>query len=463
MKNSGSKNTGNSTTSSRVDRCYGNGVSTGIGQTASGQISTAFVYEDIYVSDDDAQILKRLAQKVANLASLPKMQEKRDLWRQHNALNFIRPLIFCDPENGWNEIITEAQMACKGTLARLWEMYLRKEIFWGEEMNDDRPIESVFHVPYTVAPENWGLEVKYTSSDFADGSKVWDSPIKDYDRDLAKLHAPEVEIDWKATNSCFELAKELFEPILEVKLTGLWWWSLGITMSAIMFRGLGNIYMDFIDQPDNVKALFNIIMEARLKKLDYLEAHNLLSLNNGGTYIGSGALGYTDELPGTDFAGEVKCQHLWGFAESQETVSVSPEMYAEYVFPYEKIILDRFGLNCYGCCEPIDPRWEIVKQHSNLRRISCSPWADYEKMAGYLGANYIFSMKPAPTQISSPKIDKNAIRCNLRRCLEITKGCAVELIMKDNHTLGHTPSNVVEWCRIAKEEIAGIYGDAGLI
>ena len=47
MKNSGSKNTENAITSSRVDRCYGNGISTGIEQTASGKINTAFVYEDI--------------------------------------------------------------------------------------------------------------------------------------------------------------------------------------------------------------------------------------------------------------------------------------------------------------------------------------------------------------------------------------------------------------------------------
>jgi len=28
----------------------------------------------------------------------------------------------------------------------------------------------------------------------------------------------------------------------------------------------------------------------------------------------------------------------------------------------------------------------------------------------------------------------------------------VEVIMKDNHTIGGRPQNVVEWCRIAREE-----------
>ncbi len=121
-----------------------------------------------------------------------------------------------------------------------------------------------------------------------------------------------------------------------------------------------------------------------MKKLDYLEANNLLSLNNDGTYVGSGGYGYTDELPPPDFNGKVRCQDMWGFTESQESVGVSPKMYEEFIFPYEKPIMDRFGLTCYGCCEPLHSRWNVVKHHHNLRRVSCSAWANLEKMAANL-------------------------------------------------------------------------------
>ena len=73
----------------------------------------------------------RLAERVAQIAARPRMAETRRLWQQLNRLEKARPLVFCDPENGWNEIITEAQMQCQGKLARRWEMDLRKEIFWG--------------------------------------------------------------------------------------------------------------------------------------------------------------------------------------------------------------------------------------------------------------------------------------------------------------------------------------------
>ncbi|GAH67025.1 unnamed protein product [marine sediment metagenome] len=89
-----------------------------------------------------------MASQVARLAARPIENEKRHLWFRHNTLEATRPLIFCDPENGWNEIITDAQMQCQGEMARGWEMTLRKEVFWGESMGDDRVIEPYFEVPY---------------------------------------------------------------------------------------------------------------------------------------------------------------------------------------------------------------------------------------------------------------------------------------------------------------------------
>jgi hypothetical protein len=73
-------------------------------------------------------------------------------------------------------------------------------------------------------------------------------------------------------------------------------------------------------------------------------------------------------------------------------------------------------------------------------------------MGEFLGDQYILSMKPNPAAISDAQIDEEAIRSDLRMALDLTKDCIVEVIMKDNHTLGNTPENAVRWCRIAKEE-----------
>ncbi len=62
----------------------------------------------------DRDILRDLAQQTAELAARPIEQEKRDLWYRHNELQPTRPLVFCDPENGWNEIITPDRPGLRG-------------------------------------------------------------------------------------------------------------------------------------------------------------------------------------------------------------------------------------------------------------------------------------------------------------------------------------------------------------
>ena len=434
----------------RID-AYGHGPSTGLDQSAAGRIATGLVPEDVAITAEDRLVLRRLAERVAAIAASEKMAEIRRHWSEHNSLKRTRPLVFCDPENGWNEIITDVQMGCRGKLARRWEMDLRKEIFWGEMMGDDKPVEPEFVVPYTTAPDDWGLKTTFHQGG-GGGSYSWEGAIRDYDADLKRMRAPQVEIDWETTNGCVELAREVLGDLLPVRLKGVWWWSLGITCPAAMFRGLQNLMCDFIEHPDELQELFSIISRGHLAKLDYLEAHGLLSLNNDGTYVGSGGFGFTDQLPQPDFAGQVRCQDLWGFTESQETLNVSPAMYERFVFPYEKPIMERFGLTCYGCCEPLHGRWHVVRQHPRLRRVSCSAWVNVEKMADFLGDRYIFSMKPNPAVLAVPEIDPEAIRKGLREVLEKTRGCVVELIMKDNHTLANRPENAVTWCRIAREE-----------
>ena len=105
----------------------------------------------------DRAALRALAARVAELAARPGEREKEILWRKHNTLTATRPLIFCDPENGWNEIVPSSVLTCENELARQWEFTLRREIFWGAEMNDDRVIRPVFDIPHVYTESDWGM------------------------------------------------------------------------------------------------------------------------------------------------------------------------------------------------------------------------------------------------------------------------------------------------------------------
>ena len=421
-------------------------------QTPFG-LSTQVITAPLEVSAADRAILRGLAAQVAELAARPIEAEKRELWYRHNALKETRPLVFCDPENGWNEIITPADLQCEGELARTWEMKLRKDVFWGAEMRDDRVTPDTFDLPYMRTETDWGLhETRIGGQD--GGSYVWDAPIKDYERDLPKLRFPTVEVDQAATQRLLDLAHEVVGDFLPVRLKGVWWWSLGMCTTLINLRGLNQIMLDMFDEPEGLHRLMAFLRDGFLAKLDYLEQNNLLSLNNDGTYVGSGGFGWTHELPQPDFSGKVRTIDMWGFGESQETVLVSPRMFGEFILPYQLPVLERFGLNCYGCCEPVDKRWEAVARVPRLRRVSVSAWADVRDMAEKLGKGYIFSWKPRPADLATERFDEEAIRLYVRDMLWATRDCRVEVIMKDNHTIARQPWRVVRWVEIVREEIA---------
>jgi hypothetical protein len=421
--------------------------------TVLGHSTSRNKVDDLNFSKAERQVLRRLAGKVSELASRPVEAEKRIHWTKHNDLEPERPLIFCDPENGWNEIIPEKTLLCVNELARTWEMFLRKEIFWATKMGDDKVIEPYFNVPYSYSESDWGMHhVQIGGTNF--GAYTWDAPLKDYEKDLPLLKFPQITVDFKMTDSVHQLAESIFGDLLSVRVKGMWWWTLGLTWPLINLRGIENYMLDFYLYPEYLHRLMEILRDGHMNKLDFLEANNLLP-DNTDMYVGSGGFGYTTRLPQGDNTGKTRLKDMWGFCESQETVSVAPELFAEFVLPYQLPILERFGLNCYGCCEGLDERWEWIRKIPNLRRVSVSPWANEAKMAEQLGSQYIFSRKLHPAKLALAEMDEDSVRSELRRALEVAtaNNCVIELLMKDNNTLGNNPMNVINWCRIAREEI----------
>ncbi|KPL03349.1 MAG: hypothetical protein AMK75_01555, partial [Planctomycetes bacterium SM23_65] len=178
---------------------------------------------------------------------------------------------------------------------------------------------------------------------------------------------------------------------------------------------------------------------------------NLLELNNDGTYHASGGNGYTEELPPDDFdPAHVHPGDMWASAEAQELAQVSPEMHWEFSMQYESRLLEPFGLNGYGCCEDLTLKMDDVLKISNMRRISISPFADVEKCAEKLGADYIFSWKPKPQHLVGD-FSEEMIHDYIRHALDATRGCVVEMVLKDTHTCENHPERFARWVEIARE------------
>jgi hypothetical protein len=414
--------------------------------------ATLLSEESFSLSPVERQLLRTLAGEVSELAARPIEQQKRQLWLDHNALRPTRPVVFCDPETSWTEIIPAGSLACVNPIARAWEFHLRREIFWGAKMKDDRVVMPTFDVSHVHNEPDWGAAERMIETEGEDRTAyTWEAPIHS-ETDWDQIHPPVLRVDFAGTNRLVDLASELFGGLLPVRLKTQWWWTLGMTWTLIKLRGMETFMFDLAKRPTFVHRMMGTLRDGTLAMIEALEQAGLLGLNWDGTYVGSGGYGWTEALPAPGHTGQNRLSDLWGFAESQETVGISPRMFGTFIFPYQLPILEKFGLNCYGCCEPIDERWKVIQRIPRLRRVSVSPWSDREKMAENLGDRYIFSMKPNPADLALDVFDEDRIRAELRQDLDVTRGCRVEVIMKDVTTMLHDPNRATRWVEIALEE-----------
>jgi hypothetical protein len=408
------------------------------------------------VTTKDAAILRGLAERVARAATSPENRERKDLWFRHHAGERTRPLVLAEVGGVMAEAMPDSILECSGTWARGVEMGLRVALYEHDVLQDDHVIEPWLRTNWkvTVGPFVDESEVHVHRADNAGklGARTWDAPIRDMRRDAGKLRRRELAVDREGTLAEKERLEKVFQGIMPVRIRGGFWWTMGMTWNAIDLIGLEGLMLMMYDDPDGLHRLMQYLCDEHLRYAEWLEAEGLLTLNNENDYIGSGSMGYARDLPAPGANGKVRLRDLWVLLESQETVGVGPEQFAEFIFPYQLRIAERFGACYYGCCEPVHNRWHVVRDLPRLRRVSVSPWADEEMLARELKGKYVYSRKPAPSQISTAVFDEEAIRRDARHTFDVARGCNVEIIMKDVHTLANQPERLARWVRIAREE-----------
>ena len=93
----------------------------------------------------DLTIIRDLAKRVADIASLPEQAEKIRLWKACNDLKPERAMVYIDPQNGWGELDAAwIKLDCEDSTLRSWEFGLRRMILRHEHIPDDYPIINDF-------------------------------------------------------------------------------------------------------------------------------------------------------------------------------------------------------------------------------------------------------------------------------------------------------------------------------
>lgn len=404
----------------------------------------------------DIEIIQGLAHQIREISELPIQAEKRRMWTRLNALQPERPMVFIN-EQPWHELMEdEPELACVCTdeFARGVEFALRRTLYTWRRMQADTVIDGIYYVPYVIHDSGYGIEGLRTDSgggSYGQGSCDY-LPIMKTEADIERIQMPVITPDWEATERDYVRTCELIGDALPVEKRGVThMWSAPWDV-LVQWWGIEEMMVDMVDRPDFVNAGVSRMVDALIARLDQYEEHGLLSNGCYNHRVGSGGLGITDQLPQPDYTGgPARPIDQWGTSTGQIFSEVSPAMHDEFCLQHEMRWLERFGLNCYGCCEPLHNKMGILKNVPRLRRISMSQWIDIEKGAAELGNNYVFSFKPNPAVFAWDTWQPDAARAELVNMLERTRGCVVEIVMKDITTCRHDPHRIWEWCKLAVE------------
>jgi hypothetical protein len=214
--------------------------------------------------------------------------------------------------------------------------------------------------------------------------------------------------------------------------------------------------MDLIMRPKMVHDFVERMVQNWMSELDQYIELNVLSPGAGNERVGSGGYGYTKDLPGDDFdPKQVKPQNLWGCSNAQIFSEVSPEMHWEFAVEHDLKWLERWGLTYYGCCEPFNGKVDILRRIPNLRKFSLSPWNNRPVIAEQAGDDYVLSVKPNPAIFLDENWSHEAVENQIGTILRETKGCHIEIIMKDISTVHYHPERLWEWAAIAGRIVDG--------
>ncbi len=413
--------------------------------------------EPLVLTDADKTILRKLAEETAGIAALPVQREKAELWRRLNDRQSVRPLVWIT-EIPWHEMDFNGELTlrCVHPWAQDQESFLRRQLYTWRHMPGDMIVSDFLSCPLAIHSTGFGIEedVDIVRTDAASNivSRHFNKQIYDF-ADLDKIKMPVLTHNEQATEHRYQAMHDLYAGIMPVKKTGqahIWFtpWDY-----LIRWWGIEEAMLDMVDRPDLVHAAVDRMVDAWMVELDQFVALNGLSLDCNNTRIGSGGYGYVSGLPGKDYDPAcVKPHNMWGCSNAQIFSEVSPDMHWEFALQHDIRWLSRWGLNYYGCCEPLDRKADLLRKIPNLRKVSTTPWCNTERAVEMIGPHWIMSRKPSPAIFAEDGWHPERARQDLRKFLDAARGCHVELIMKDISTVHHQPQRLWEWAKIAIDE-----------
>jgi hypothetical protein len=411
------------------------------------------------LSQGDIDIVRGLAEKVAEIAALPVQKETVKLWKDLNGLKPQRPMVMID-EIPWHEIAAVDDFLVVRSIdpfARSLEATLRQTLYAWKHMRVDMVVEPFVDISKVIRHDGFGITIgEETIRQGGEEGTVSSHSFSDRvptEKEIDLLRAPNIALDVEKTAAVEAKAEACLDGILGVRMQGLLPW-FALWDDIEMLRSTEAILYDLIDRPDFLHALSDRLTDVRLAELDTLEEMGLLGYDFNRVHC-TGAHsnelpGYHNEVPEFD-PDRATAKDNWTYGMSQLFVSTSDEMWADMEVENAKRFYSRFGLGYYGCCDPLHNRVGWLKDIPGIRKVSMSPWTNVPEGAAAIGTDYVFSRKPNPAIMAMDAFVPELAVKDFVEVLAATSehGCPVEFTMKDVTTIRNEPERLSQWADIA--------------
>ncbi|MEA3460526.1 MAG: hypothetical protein U9R49_01520, partial [Bacteroidota bacterium] len=182
------------------------------------------IAREIELKQEEVDVLRSLAEKWAEVASLPVHKEKAQLWQKLNDLDSERPMVWIN-EIPWHEMNhkEELSLRCENEWARSQEELMRRTLYQWRHMPGDMILNPWLDCPLAIHSTDFGiiedvnLAITDETSDIV--SRHFNIQIRHME-DLEKIRLPKVSHNQEATEIRFHLMQDLFGDILPVKKQG---------------------------------------------------------------------------------------------------------------------------------------------------------------------------------------------------------------------------------------------------
>lgn len=409
---------------------------------------------NVTITSEERQCLRELARRKVEIGHLPVQHETARLWNDLNGLRPTRPLVWIN-ELPWHELAAKAPAAltprCQDRFLAGVEWGLRAEQYQWEHFAGDMVVEPVLYSGIVGGPTSsyadYGIQEKHITQE--GGQDVIFDPVITTMEDVAKIQTPKVWYDKEETQRRLTLLQEVFDGVMPVRPRGIvtqWHtpWD-----QAVHWTGVTELLIAMYDKPEVIAGVCERVCTATMAVLDRQQELGMLDVGDGNWRVGSGGLGYTDELPRQVSGRPVTPRDQWGCGNAQIFSEVSPDMHEEFSLRFERPVMERFGLTYYGCCEPLHTKLGLLSRIRNLRKISMSPKADLRMAAEAAHRKYVLSFKPNPAHLAPDTFRPELVREYLRDSLKQLQGSPSEVILKDVTTIRSDPARLEAWAQVA--------------